>query len=123
MKLVGMNTKGYSAPGIVEPVNDGAAVVAALGKRKPLVAVASPDCVDPPTRTPPVLDLVLRPVAAPPIVPVHDARTGQHATFPAASRAQTWFAGQQAPLFPNAPQFVKPAGHPCRLNSLCEKSL
>jgi hypothetical protein len=123
-----MNTKGYSAPGIVEPVNDGAAAVAALGKRKPLVAVASPDCVDvapvdPPMRTPPVLDPVVAPVAAPPIVPVQDARTGQHATLPAASRAQTWFAGQQAPLFPNALQFVKPPGHPCRLNSLCEKSL
>jgi hypothetical protein len=97
-------------------VNDGAAAVVTLGKRKPLVAVASPDGVDiapvePPMRTPPVLDPVLTPVATGLIVPVHDARTGQHATFPAASRAQTWFAGQQAPLFPKAPQFVKPAGH------------
>jgi hypothetical protein len=123
-----MNTKGKSAPGIVEPVNDGAAVVVALGKRKPLVAVAGPACVDiapvdPPMTIAPVLDPVLGPVVAPAIVPVHDARTGQHATFPAASRAQTWFAGQQAPLFPSAPQFEKPPGHPCRLNSRSEKSV
>lgn len=96
-----MNTKGKTAPGIVEPVNDGAAVVVALGKRKPLVAITDevtdgPDCVDialapvdPPMRMPPVLGPVLGPVAVPPIVPVHAARTGQHATFPAASRAQT----------------------------------
>lgn len=124
-----MKTKGKTAPGTVEPVNDGAGVVVALGKRKPLVAVTDDDNVtadvpvEPPTITAPVLDPTPVPGAVPLIVPVHNARTGQHATFPAESRAQTWFVGQQAPLFPSAPQFVNPPGHPCRLNNLGEKSV
>ena len=135
-KVVGINTKGKTAPEIVDPVNDGVAVIVALGKRNPLVDPADdvtdgPDCadvatvpVDPTLIIAPVLDLALPPaVVAAPIVPVHAARTGQHATFPAASRAQTWFVGQQAPLFPSAPQFVYPPGQPCRLNSLSEKSV
>lgn len=96
-KVVGMNTKGNTAFGTVDPVNEGAAVVVAPGKRKPLVAVTDditdgPDCagvpVEPPRSTGPVL-AVPGPVAVPPIVPVQAARIGQHATFPAASRAQT----------------------------------
>lgn len=133
--VVGMKTKGKTAPGTVDPVNDGAGVVVALGKRKPLVAVTAdvttgPDCVgtaevpvDPPTIIAPVLDPTAVPSPVPPIVPVHNARTGQHATFPAESRAQTWFVGQQAPLFPSAPQFVNPPGHACRLNNLGKKSV
>ncbi len=105
-----MNTKGKIAPGTVDTETDGGAVVVVvLGKRNPLVAVTDDVVVvpvDPPTRIPPVLDTVFGPVAVPPIVPVHAARMGQHATFPAASRAQSWFVGQHALLFPSALQFV-----------------
>jgi hypothetical protein len=79
--------------------------------------------VEPPIMTAPVLDPAAVPVAVPPIVPVHAAPTGQHATFPAASLAQTWFVGQHAPLLPRDPQLLYPPGHPCRLNSFTEKSL
>jgi hypothetical protein len=73
-------------------VNDGAAVVVALGKRNPLVAVVDDVCdgpdvtelpVEPPIRIPPVLDAPPpEPVTVPPIVPVQAAPIGQQATFP-----------------------------------------
>lgn len=129
-----MNTKGKTAPGTVEPLKDGAAVVVPLGKRNPLVAGAddvgeAPDGAgvadvadEAPMRTGPVLVPVLDPDPAAPIVPVHAAPTGQHATFPAASLAQTWFDGQQAALLPCAWQLLYPPGQPCLLKSRREKS-
>jgi hypothetical protein len=89
-----METKGKTAFGTVDPVNDGAASVVALGKRNPLVADALDGTgvadvpVGTPTRMAPVLEPVVGPVAVPPSVPVHAAPIGQHATLPDASRAQ-----------------------------------
>lgn len=92
-----MYTKGKAAFGTVDLVTEGAAVMVELGKRNPLVAATvdvanGPGCADvtvePPRSTGLVLEPVPGPGAVPPIVPVQTARTGQHATFPAASRAQ-----------------------------------
>lgn len=81
-----MIIKGNIAPGTVDGANDGAAVVV-LGKMNTLVVVAegADVAVDPPTRTGPELDPVFELVDTAPIVPVHEARTGQHAIFPAPS--------------------------------------
>jgi hypothetical protein len=53
------------------------------------------EVVVPPSTNPEELDVAdCGPVAVPAIVPVHDAPEGQHATFPASSRAQLAFCGQ-----------------------------
>lgn len=55
------------------------------------------EVVVPPSTNPEELDVtVCDPVAVPAIVPVHSAPEGQHAMFPASSRAQLAFCGQHA---------------------------
>jgi hypothetical protein len=59
--------------------------------------------VDDAPRTKTDVDEVAEP-ARPPAVPVQYALNGQHAIWPAASRAQFVFTGQQALLYPIAEQ-------------------
>ena len=54
----------------------------------------------------PVAGAAVEAAAAGPTVPVQSALSGQHAMFPASSRAQLVFLGQQALLLPTEEQEV-----------------
>ena len=54
----------------------------------------------------PIAGVTVEGAAAGPTVPVQSALSGQHAMFPASSRAQLVFLGQQALLLPTEEQEV-----------------
>lgn len=95
--------------------------VVLLANWKPVVLADTPVAVDPTPTSPPEASTV-PPVMIPPIVPVHTAPEGQHATEPAESAEHTASDMQQSDGAPRFAHESKPVGHAllsCRLRTSC----
>lgn len=91
-----------------------------LANWKPVVLAGTPVAV--PTPTSPPEASTVPPVMIPPMVPVHAAPDGQHATEPAESAEQTASDMQQRDGAPKFAHESKPDGHEllsCRLRTSC----
>lgn len=96
-------------------------LVVVLANWKLVVLADTPVAVDPTPTSPPEASTV-PPVMMPPMVPVHAAPDGQHATEPAESAEHTASDTQHSDDAPRLAQESKPVGHVllyCRLRTLC----